>query len=230
MSTSKWGGRKATNLREYVLRRDGGICWICGKPGATTIDHIKPKSTHPQLMWEPTNLKAAHGPATGTCPGQYARGNTPTPTRGKNTNAINVITGPPCAGKSTHVKQHAKPSHLVLDHDAIAKALGSPDTHTAHGPHAAAARLAKNTITDHVLNTPPKTTVWIITTNPTPTQLDAYKRANATITLIDPGISEALKRAAKERDQWTTAAIRAWYHNNTGDLIAEYQQKQRREW
>ncbi|WP_280314457.1 HNH endonuclease [Nocardia wallacei] len=30
--------------RAHVLRRDRGICHICGKPGADTVDHITPQS------------------------------------------------------------------------------------------------------------------------------------------------------------------------------------------
>jgi len=44
-----------------VLARDGGICWICGHPGATTADHDPPASKlPPHLHMDLRFLKAAH--------------------------------------------------------------------------------------------------------------------------------------------------------------------------
>lgn len=46
---------------------------------------------------------------------------------------IHVITGPPCAGKSTYVAEHAQKGDLRIDYDMIAQALGAPDSHSAAG-------------------------------------------------------------------------------------------------
>ena len=45
-------------LRAKVLQRDRGICWLCGKPGARTLDHVKPSSHGGSTTY--ANLKAAH--------------------------------------------------------------------------------------------------------------------------------------------------------------------------
>lgn len=42
---------------------------------------------------------------------------------------ITLVTGPPCSGKTTYVREHAQPGDTVIDYDALAVALGSPDTH-----------------------------------------------------------------------------------------------------
>jgi len=34
-----WG-----RIRKRVLRRDQGICYVCGRPGATHVDHVVPAS------------------------------------------------------------------------------------------------------------------------------------------------------------------------------------------
>jgi len=43
-------------------------CWLCGQPinydndgdpHAFTVDHVKPRSTHPELAEDPTNLRPA---------------------------------------------------------------------------------------------------------------------------------------------------------------------------
>lgn len=41
--------------RLIVLKRDKGICYICGEPGADTVDHIQPGDNH-----ELSNLAAVH--------------------------------------------------------------------------------------------------------------------------------------------------------------------------
>lgn len=36
-------------------------CWLCRQPGADSIDHVLPKSKYPDLIWEPGNMRPAHG-------------------------------------------------------------------------------------------------------------------------------------------------------------------------
>lgn len=52
-------GRPYRTARAQAIARDNGICWICGRPGATSADHIVPISAG----GDPTsllNLRAAH--------------------------------------------------------------------------------------------------------------------------------------------------------------------------
>lgn len=39
-----WSGRYAQSLTALTLGTYGRICHLCGKPGATTADHIIPRS------------------------------------------------------------------------------------------------------------------------------------------------------------------------------------------
>ena len=71
MPRTGWNGRRAATARTTVVARDHGICWLCQHPGATSLDHLMPASTHPHLEWEPTNWRAAHLTKAGTdqgCP------------------------------------------------------------------------------------------------------------------------------------------------------------------
>ena len=61
-----WSGRRVTNAVHLVITRDHGICWLCQHPGATSLDHVLPASTHPHLEWTPTNWRAAHLTKAGT--------------------------------------------------------------------------------------------------------------------------------------------------------------------
>lgn len=52
------GGRPWRRTVAYVLRRDHGICWLCGQPGADSADHIQPRA-HGGTD-RPSNLRAVH--------------------------------------------------------------------------------------------------------------------------------------------------------------------------
>jgi hypothetical protein len=87
MPRPHWNGRRVTNAKAWVINRDKGICWLCHHPGANSLDHILPASTHPNLEWTRTNWKAAHLGQAGqhdgcsvegcTCPGNRKRGARP---------------------------------------------------------------------------------------------------------------------------------------------------------
>jgi hypothetical protein len=37
------------------------ICWVCGHGGADQVDHVIPASVAPELRFEPSNWRPAHG-------------------------------------------------------------------------------------------------------------------------------------------------------------------------
>lgn len=69
----EWGGQRAQDALD-VVRRYGEAndvaCVICDQPidyslrrphrQACTVQHIKARSTHPHLTWEPSNWGPAH--------------------------------------------------------------------------------------------------------------------------------------------------------------------------
>jgi 5-methylcytosine-specific restriction protein A len=63
VASGNWAGstRKARLPREWharrarVLRDHGGICHLCGGPGATEVDHVTAGDNHDE-----TNLRPAH--------------------------------------------------------------------------------------------------------------------------------------------------------------------------
>lgn len=56
---SQWGGRRATRLTALVLSTYGNICHLCGGRGATTADHIVPRSHGGDDSID--NMRPAHG-------------------------------------------------------------------------------------------------------------------------------------------------------------------------
>ncbi len=75
-----WTGRRVTDAIAYCRRVYGDRCWLCGQrigDDDYTVDHVKPRKHYPDLTWEPSNWRPAHGrkhPEFG-CPGNYGRSN-----------------------------------------------------------------------------------------------------------------------------------------------------------
>lgn len=55
-----YGGRPAQRWVAAVLERDGDTCHLCGHAGAESADHLKPRETHPHLMYDVANGKPVH--------------------------------------------------------------------------------------------------------------------------------------------------------------------------
>jgi 5-methylcytosine-specific restriction endonuclease McrA len=66
----KWAGRKSTEYVKLTLSTYGTLCWLCGLPGATSADHIIPRSRG-GAVYNLMNL----GPTHKRC--NESRGNTP---------------------------------------------------------------------------------------------------------------------------------------------------------
>ncbi len=57
--TERWGGRKAQQYVRLTLEQYGSVCWLCGLPGATSADHIIPRSQG-GAVYDLRNLGPAH--------------------------------------------------------------------------------------------------------------------------------------------------------------------------
>ena len=56
---------------------------------------------------------------------------------------LTVVVGPPCAGKSTYIRRMARSGDVLIDYDALARALGSDRAHEAPPNVADAAYFAR---------------------------------------------------------------------------------------
>lgn len=124
---------------------------------------------------------------------------------------ITVVTGPPCAGKSTYVAENAQPGDVIVDYDKLATALGSPNPHDAPKAIRQCAFDAREAAIERVLDGV-DADAWIIHTQPKADWLADYKAAGAEVVDLDPGLDECLARAAaNDRPAWTEQAIRDYY-------------------
>lgn len=131
--------------------------------------------------------------------------------------SLRVVTGPPCSGKSTYIREHAGEQAVVIDLDDIAHALGYPVHHvdwaeaTPHPARVAAmvarASLVKSTLTRKLVGE-----VWLTDTVVSAVAQQRYVAAGAEIVSLDPGREVCLKRAERDgRSAATVDQIENWY-------------------
>jgi hypothetical protein len=130
---------------------------------------------------------------------------------------IRVVMGPTCAGKTTHVLEHADPLvDVVIDLDRIARAL-MPSTlddrthvYPQHVRHVAiGARRAAIDRATRLTNT--GATVWIVHADPSPDDLETYRFLRYEVITIDPGRDVVEARVAAERPAYMRPYVAKWY-------------------
>ncbi|OZE03058.1 hypothetical protein CH249_14675 [Rhodococcus sp. 05-2255-3B1] len=124
---------------------------------------------------------------------------------------INVIVGPPCAGKSTYITDNAEPGDTIVDFDKLATAFGSTGHHDTPLSQRRVVQAARHAAIHQILMGRVEN-AWVIDTDPTRMMQAQYRRAGANIILLDPGMEECLARATEDnRPDWTAEQIRRWY-------------------
>ena len=87
MSIPEWSGQRAQNALDLVRRHGEATalpCVICQQPidymlrkphkQACTVQHIKPRESHPHLTWERSNMAPAHADCNSSQGSQIATG------------------------------------------------------------------------------------------------------------------------------------------------------------
>ena len=112
---------------------------------------------------------------------------------------IVVVTGPPCGGKSTYIKENAKSGDVIIDMDKIALALTTDDvpSHSYSQEIRWIAMVARKAAVKEALYqfaSRRGPTAWIIHTDPTADERSQYRLRNAQIVEINPGKEVCLER------------------------------------
>lgn len=113
---------------------------------------------------------------------------------------LTVITGAPCAGKSTYARQHRRPGDIVIDFDDLAQALGSGVTHD-HADHIreVAAAAWSSAVREAIRQHRAGRRVWIVDTRPSAHRREDYDRAGARMVVLTVGAAELHRRADADR-------------------------------
>lgn len=135
---------------------------------------------------------------------------------------ITVLTGPPCSGKSTYIRKHAKAGDLQVDFDRLATCLGNDRSHGASGLVKRAAQAAREAVEETILSAAERDAgslgdTWIIRSRLPGGLEERFTKAGAQILLLDPGKDECLARVERDgRPPATREWIEEWYANNEG--------------
>lgn len=199
--------RRDPKMTARVLEAYGTACWL-RLPGclgiATTRDHIIPLSAGGLDTIE--NCR----PACHRCNSRRRD----KIVSGHGGARIVVVMGPPAAGKSTYVREHASSADIVLDLDELARALMplQPDvTHTYPDYVRVAAIRARRGALEYVTRLSARVTVWIIHAVPTVEQVAEYRALRYELITIDPGRTEVERRATTQRPRHVWPFIARWY-------------------
>jgi hypothetical protein len=213
---ARWGGRRAARYTAAVLAEYGTVCHLqldgCTKL-ATTADHIIPRS----LGGDPWAIENGR-PACHPCNSKRGNGlGTATPGV-----RVVVVVGPPAAGKSTYVREHAAADDVVVDLDVIASALRGPNgdpTHIypAHVRHVAIA--ARQAAIRRAVRLAERVTVWLVHSIPSAAQLERYRAEGYEVVRVDPGAAVVVERARALRPAETMAHVDRYYLGQSGTVV-----------
>lgn len=206
MTTSKRGGRASQRMTQLVLETYGRQCWL-RLPGcigvATTKDHVIPHAHGGEDTLE--NYRPACRPCNSKRQDRVRTGYGA---------SVVVVTGPPAAGKSTYVADHAKPADITIDLDRIARALMAVEPTSSHDypPHVRhVAIAARKSAIRTATRLRERVTVWLIHALPTPDDLAEYRGLGWQVVTIDPGREVVEQRARAMRPESMWRHVERWY-------------------
>jgi len=123
---------------------------------------------------------------------------------------IYVISGPPCSGKSTYIRENAESGSIVIDMDRIALALTTEDIEH-HAYSKAIKTLAittRKTAVKKALTLGNVIDVYIIDTEPSQESKAMYSWYKAKHITLSPTLQEVLDRIDKSRPEHLKGRLR----------------------
>lgn len=124
-----------------------------------------------------------------------------------------VVTGAPCAGKSTWVRERAKTGDIVVDLDRIALAITAEGTpHHEYPAHVRkAAMVVRKTVVAIAVAYGRRGTSYVIHSKPSERALKQYARAGAVVVNIHAPMHVLIARAKAERPPRIVAMLATWF-------------------
>ena len=127
--------------------------------------------------------------------------------------SLYVVTGPPCAGKSTWVRERARPGDIVVDLDRIALAITAEGTPHHHYPgHIRGAAIqVRRTAVQVALSYSKRGDSYIIHAKPSDRAIRLYARNRAKFIELNAPWPVLLERAKAERPPHIVASLATWW-------------------
>lgn len=196
-------------VRLRVLERDGYLCRIRGAKctvTATQVDHIVPVSKG-GAWWDEANLRASCAKCN------LSRVDHATSERWRQGKTkITLVVGPPGSDKARYVESLRGTSDLVIDYDAISRALGIEGQENMHGVVATARNSVLRILRQGKVEAGK---AWIISSNPDAESTFPFHD----LKIVDPGFEEIAN--APGVDPATITRARAWYAERSGQSQTE---------
>ena len=128
---------------------------------------------------------------------------------------IHVITGAPCSGKSTYVKEHINPGDVSIDLDTLTTVLGNCEKYKASYEITSVALAAREAAIHEAIKL--NCEAWIIDSRPTEEKRRIYEQAGAEFIAMDTDMETCLARCeADNRPEGTSEQIRAFFNASKG--------------
>ena len=128
---------------------------------------------------------------------------------------FNVVTGAPCAGKTTYIREHKAPGDAVIDFDAIAVAFGADKPHECSELVKLAAKYARKGALDILIDnrdTGYTNDVWVAWAMPSDADRAKWRRLKAVFHDLDTDKEECLRRAEEDgRPQRSINGIETYF-------------------
>lgn len=210
-------GRKGVAMRARRLKLHP-FCAECAKVGiqrlTAIIDHPKPlglggldvdENTQGLCAWHDavkTAAEAVESRAADNHPDWLRPAGVP----------LEIVCGPPCAGKTFYVEKRAKPGDYVIDLDAIGEVLSAGFERSWTGPLLDRAIRMRNVMLG-TLSDLTTGRAWFIVSAPTAAEREWWQGVlGGKVVLINPGEAICLDRAVG-RSSWKRGSehVRAWF-------------------
>lgn len=215
-------------IRAEVINRWGNTCWLslpgCTKHGEED-DHVRP--FHIGGLDTVANIRRACKHCNASRQDRILSG------YGAN---IHVVLGPPEAGKTTFVAEHATSDALVLDFDRLAGCI-CPDVDIRKerpAPLVAAAQSAWQGAYRRLVRLGDPVDVWLIKSIPSnkrhPRMLDEWIALDYSLHVVDPGAQTVFDRLTEhDRTHGEQTVARQWYALRITQQLVDAKQKARRD-
>jgi len=130
---------------------------------------------------------------------------------------VSVVCGPPGAGKTTYVREHAQPGDLIIDLDALYQAIGNADLHQHPAALMPFACEARDALVHRLSRRSDLRHAWVITTAPKKNERQRYTDAGADVIVLDTP-AEVCQQRTRDRPsmaEWAQAIARWWTEYET---------------